>query len=234
MFVIDNSADCIYSALLDINYARSLEGVGPMILPVDYASLPPSEQLFVIFNLERTARGLPALTELDASADNDALGAALGSTDPGSTGTPSFSAGPSIAAFGIGNALQADWEWMYTDGCYPYVGNAGCTSTSPNDPAGWGHRAIILGNYGSASAAAGAAEATATSGPYPGMLTWTAVFGQSTVAVPNAATAFLNASVSYPSSAPPYLVRLNPSRRWRRLDHNDPGRLSAPAPRLSI
>ena len=34
----------------------------------------------------------------------------------------------------MGNALQADWEWMYTDGCYPYVGNAGCTSESPDDP----------------------------------------------------------------------------------------------------
>src|SRR5580658_924439 len=43
LFVIDNSADCIYSALLNINYARSLEGVGPMILPGDYTSLAPSE-----------------------------------------------------------------------------------------------------------------------------------------------------------------------------------------------
>jgi hypothetical protein len=210
LFAIDLTDDCIFSALLNINYARSLEGVGPMILPDDYAGLAPSEQLFVIFNLERTSRGLPALVELDASADNDALGGALGSTDPGSLGSSTFQAGPSIAAFGVGNALQADWEWMYTDGCYPYVGNAGCTSTSPNDPAGWGHRAAILGNYGS-SPAAGAAEATATSGAYPGLLTWTAEFGESLAAVPNSDTAFLNSSVTYPGSAPPHLVRLSPS-----------------------
>jgi hypothetical protein len=211
LYAIDDTPDCIYSSLLNINYARSLEGLGPMILPDDYTSLAPAQQLFVIFNLERTSRGLPALTELDASADNDALAGALASTDPASSGSSSFQAGPSIAAFEVGNALQADWEWMYTDGCYPYRGNAGCTSTSPNDPAGWSHRDDILGNYGSASAAAGAAEATATSGPYPGMLTWTAEFGQAVGSVPNGATAFLNSSVTYPSSAPPHLVRLSPS-----------------------
>src|SRR5580658_6506676 len=81
-FALDNTPGCIYSALLNINYGRSLEGVGPMILPTDYPDLPPAEQLFVVFNLERTARGLPALVELDASADNDALAGSLASTDP--------------------------------------------------------------------------------------------------------------------------------------------------------
>jgi IPT/TIG domain len=210
LYAIDNSPDCIYSSLLNINYARSLEGVGPMVLPSNYVDLPPAQQLFVIFNLERTSRGLPAFVELDASADADALNGALGSTDPAAPGSSTFQAGPSIAAFGIGNALQADWEWMYTDGCYPYVGNAGCTSTSPTDPAGWNHRDAILGNYGGAPVA-GAAEATATSGPYPGSLTWTAEFGEPLADIPNGATAFLNSSVSYPSGAPPHLVRLDPS-----------------------
>jgi hypothetical protein len=209
-FAVDNTPDCIYSALLNINYARSLEGVGPMILPTDFTVLPPAQQLFVIFNLERTDRGLPALTELDSSADTDATIGALGSTDPPIQGSVSFGAGPAIAAFGIGTALEADWEWMYTDGCYPFVGNADCTSDSPNDPGGWGHRDAILGNYGS-SAAAGAAEATATSGSFPGMLTWAAEFGESLEPVPNSATAFLDSSVSYPSSAPPHVVDVNPS-----------------------
>jgi IPT/TIG domain len=210
LYALDDTPDCIYSSLLNINYARSLEGVGPMVLPSNYVDLPPAEQLFVVFNLERTGRGLPAFVELDASADNDALIGALGSTDPAAPGSSTFQAGPSIAAFGIGNALQADWEWMYTDGCYPYVGNAGCTSTSPTDPAGWNHRDAILGNYGAAPVA-GAAEATATSGSYPGALTWTAEFGEPLVGIPNGATAFLNSSVSYPSGASPYLVRLNPA-----------------------
>jgi hypothetical protein len=208
---LDNTSDCIYSALLNINYARSLEGVGPMILPGNYTSMPPSEQLFVVFNLERTGRGLPPLSELDASADSDALIGALESTDPPIENSSTFHAGPGIAAFGVGSALQADWEWMYTDGCYPYVGNAGCTSTSPNDPAGWDHRDAILGNYGSATAAAGAAEATATSGAHPGLIAWTAEFGEAIGSVPNAATAFLNASVAYPSTAGPYIVDLIPS-----------------------
>jgi hypothetical protein len=211
LYAVDNTDNCIFSALLNINYARSLEGVGPMILPGDYASLVPSEQLFVIFNLERTGRGLPPLTELDASADNDASIGASESTDPLPQGSSSFQAGASIAAFEVGNALQADWEWMYTDGCFPYVGDADCTSISPNDPGGWGHRDAILGNYGIDSPAAGAAEATASSGPYAGMLTWTAELGQSLWPVPNAATSFLNSSVFYPSSAPPHIVGLDPS-----------------------
>ena len=208
-FAIDNTPNCIYSALLNINYARSLEGLGPMILPTDFPALPPAQQLFVIFNLERTSRGLPALVELDASADNNAMIGALGSADPPIQGSPGFQSGPSIAAFGIGSPLEADWEWMYTDGCYPYVGNADCGTVSPNDPGGWGHRNAILGNYG--APAAGAAEATATSGPFPGMITWAAEFGTSLGPVPNAQTAFLDTSVSYPSSAPPHLVSVNPS-----------------------
>ncbi|HEY7947215.1 MAG TPA: IPT/TIG domain-containing protein [Acidimicrobiales bacterium] len=208
-FAIDNTPNCIYSALLNINYARSLEGVGPMVLPISYASMPPAEQLLVIFNLERTSRGLPAFAELDATADNDALIGAQGSTDPPNQGSWSFQAGPSIAAFGIGTALEADWEWMYTDGCYPYVGNANCSSISPNDPGGWGHRDAILGNYG--PPAVGTAEATASSGSFPGMLTWTAELGSSLAAVPNADTAFLDSSVAYPSSAPPHIVAVNPS-----------------------
>jgi hypothetical protein len=209
-FALDDTPGCLYSALVNINYGRSLEGVGPMILPADYPSLPPSEQLFVVFNLERTGRGLPAFSELDAGADNDALLGALGSSDPPIESSSNFQAGPGVAAFGIGNALVADWEWMYTDGCYPYRGSADCTSISPTDPGGWMHRNAILGNYGS-EPAAGAAEATATSGSYPGLLTWTAEFGEAEGGVPNGDTVFLNSSVSYPSSAAPWIVRVNPS-----------------------
>ncbi|HXQ62362.1 MAG TPA: IPT/TIG domain-containing protein [Acidimicrobiales bacterium] len=210
LFALDNTPDCIYSALLNINYARSLEGVGPMILPSDYASMAPSEQLFVLFNLERTSRGLPPLLELDASADADAAIGARGSNDPPLQGSSTFQPGAGIAAFEVGNALQADWEWMYTDGCYPYRGSGTCTSVSPTDPGGWIHRNDILGNYGSLPAA-GAAEATATSGRYPGVPAWTAELGSSQAAVPNPDTAFLNSSVTYRSSAAPWVVRLDPS-----------------------
>ena len=36
--VDDTSAGCIDSVLHNINYARSLEGLGPMVLPSGYAS----------------------------------------------------------------------------------------------------------------------------------------------------------------------------------------------------
>jgi hypothetical protein len=210
LFAVDDTTGCIYSTLLDIDYARSLEGVGPLVLPTNYLSLTPAEQLFVVFNLERTARGLPALVELDAGADGDALTGALGSADPPIAGSASFQPAGSIAAFEVGNALQADWEWMYTDGCYPYEGSADCAGVAPGAAGGWGHRNLILGDYGAAPVA-GAAEATATSGSFPGVPIWTAEFGAAPGGAPNGDAAFLNSSVSYPSTAAPYVVDVSPS-----------------------
>jgi hypothetical protein len=207
---VDDSPGCIYSLLVNIDYARSLEGVGPMILPTNYATLAPPQQLLAVFNLERTSRGLPPFLELDDGADANATVGALASEDPPFLYAGNFQGYDSIAAFGITNALYADWEWMYTDGCYPYEGSGDCTSISPTDPGGWGHRDAILGSYGASVASAGAAEAVATSGQYPGLMTWTAQLGDYVGAIPNSATDFLNSSITYPSSAAPYLLDVNP------------------------
>ena len=182
---LDDTAECIYSALLNINYARSLEGVGPMILPSDYAGLAPAQQLFVVFNLERTGRGLPALTELDASADNDALSGALGSTDPAALGSSTFQAGAEHrrvrtrqrAAGRLGvdvhrRVLPLSWATPTAPRHRPTTRRVGITATP------------FLATT-DRPPAAGAAEARATSGPYPGLLTWTAEFGESVGAVPN-------------------------------------------------
>jgi hypothetical protein len=78
----DVSAACIDSALYDINYARSLEGVGPMSLPTNYAELTIPQQFLAVVNLERTARGLSPEYGLGSAMDQQAQQGAGAGTDP--------------------------------------------------------------------------------------------------------------------------------------------------------
>ena len=55
---IDNSAACTRALLAEVNYGLSGEGVSPISLPSNWASLTVAEQTFVIVDLERVARGL--------------------------------------------------------------------------------------------------------------------------------------------------------------------------------
>ena len=56
--VDDTSAGCTDSILHNINYARSLEGLGPLVLPSDYASDPVAVQQLILTDEERGDRGL--------------------------------------------------------------------------------------------------------------------------------------------------------------------------------
>ena len=66
--VDDTSAGCIDSVLHNINFARSLEGLGPMVLPSGYASDSVPMQQLIITDEERGDRGLPQFTGLDPSS----------------------------------------------------------------------------------------------------------------------------------------------------------------------
>ena len=131
-----NTAACNSAALAGIDAARAQEGLGPMALPPNFASMSVQSQLLTVTNLERTDRGLPALGEnsqLDALAD---AGAQAG-TDP--SGPPGFSWGSNIA-WGYATPLAADFAWMYDDG--PGGTNIDCKQAS--DAGCWGHRDNIL------------------------------------------------------------------------------------------
>ena len=64
--VDDTSAGCIDSVLHNINYARSLEGLGPLVLPRNYASESVPVQQLIITDEERGDRGLSQFSGLDA------------------------------------------------------------------------------------------------------------------------------------------------------------------------
>ena len=68
--------------LHNINYARSLEGLGPLVLPSNYASEPVAVQQLIITDEERGDRGLSEFSGLDASLNTAAMAAAVGNTDP--------------------------------------------------------------------------------------------------------------------------------------------------------
>ena len=190
---VDDSTACTNSVLYDVDYARHLEGVGPMVLPRGYGAMPVDEQMEVVTNLERVGRGLPPMAGLDPALDADALRGALTHTDP--VATRSVGASASIWAGGYASALGADYAWMYGDG----LGGANGSCTPGNRSGCWAHRAILLTSY--AHPVMGAAVANT------GSLSWAAIFTPGPASAP----------VRYPWSAippgptNPQIVAINPA-----------------------
>ncbi len=141
---LDSSAPCTAATVAAIDRARAAEHVGTIRLPRDWDSLTVAEQLFVISDLERVARGVPPVAGLVPALDAAAAAGAKANADP----TYPLSAdepGPetSIWAGGEYSALIADYVWMYQDGWGPGNGNEDCTG--PHAGGCWGHRDAVLG-----------------------------------------------------------------------------------------
>jgi hypothetical protein len=124
--------------IFGINACRAEENVGPLKLPGNWDSLSAVQQGFVLINLERVNRGLPAIVGLSGSLNT------LASAGAGSESDPSFPAGGFIGGgaiwAGAPSVLAADYLWMYIDG--PGGSNLDCTSSGSSGC--WGHRDIIL------------------------------------------------------------------------------------------
>ena len=140
------SQACYDAVLVAINNARAAEGVGPMVLPANFASLTTSEQTFVVSNLERVDRGLTPAAGMVDSLNSLSASAAGNDADPMLT---SWTVGPfdanrwgSIWAGDL-NALAADYDWMYDDGWGP-TGSFNIDCRSATDAGCWGHRHNIL------------------------------------------------------------------------------------------
>ena len=144
----DNSHACTNYVLAAINSARTVEHVAPMVLPDNWYSLSVTEQMYVVINLERTARGLPPYLGLTRNLDASAQAGAIKNVDPWFVNGMAYSRFTSILADASPSPLAADYVWMYNDG---WGGSAAATSnvdcTSAQSPRCWGHRSNILGGY---------------------------------------------------------------------------------------
>jgi hypothetical protein len=148
-----NGAACTNYILSAINNARAVEGIRPMVLPSNWYGLTTQQQLFVVTDLERSARGLPAYLGINAALSANAQRAAAAYTDPSiAAGFPiandaQGSPGMGGAWSGGFNLLAADYIWMYADG---WGGSASTTSnivcTSARAPGCWAHRGELLGS----------------------------------------------------------------------------------------
>ncbi|PSR20196.1 MAG: hypothetical protein C7B45_16045 [Sulfobacillus acidophilus] len=169
------SSACTAATVSALDQARRDEGIGPLYLPRTWSKLTPAEQLFVIVNLERTARGEVPITGLTAGLDNVAAAGARSQQDP-LVGMP---AAPVVSVWArTPGPLASDYDWMYDDG-FGGVGrtlNVDCTSAMA--PGCWEHRANILAEWrtrllagipGTWYLAAGAAQVTVSVGlPFSG------------------------------------------------------------------
>ena len=157
--VDDTSEGCIDSILHNINYARSLEGLGPMILPSGYVTDSVPVQQLVIADEERGDRGLSQFAGLDPGLNAAALTGAQDDADPTApAGSQDTGWGSNFAQ--DSTPLGADYAWMYNDG----YGGTNLDCTAPTDHACWGHRDNILGPWtstGSTTAQMGDADTNA-------------------------------------------------------------------------
>ncbi len=140
--VDDTSTGCIDSVLHNINYARTLEGLGPMVLPSGYAGDTVPVQQLIIADEERGDRGLSQFSGLDPALNTVALTGAEGDADPIPPSGYLDNGGGSNFALDS-TPLGADFAWMYNDG----YGGTNLACTSPGDTGCWGHRDNILGPW---------------------------------------------------------------------------------------
>ena len=138
----DDSQVCLSAVLQAIANARRHEGLPDMVLPTDWAQLSAAQQLYTATNLERTVRGLPALTGMANALDQVSQSAAAANADPSPPGDFRWTSWGGNWAGAVGNPLEAIYFWMYDDGLGSY--NIDCT---PSNSSGcWGHRNNVLLN----------------------------------------------------------------------------------------
>jgi hypothetical protein len=136
----DDTGMCVNATVQAIDNARGSEGVGAIVLPSNWYSLSPEQQLFVAVNLERTARGIPALSAMATALDQSSEQAAAQGQDPSPpSGFPAYHWGGNWAG-GAGNPLEELYFWMYYDG--PNSNNVDCQSAG--QPGCWIHRHNVL------------------------------------------------------------------------------------------
>ena len=147
--VFDNSDACNQDVVQATNNARtileSLPALSLSLTPYEAMTLP--EQLFVIANVERVARGIPPIAGLTTQLDTLAQAGANIYDDPsfpaGLTGGAVLVSGGANWAGGWVNPLGANYVWMYDDGGSPLGGIATTSSAAMRLPAFVAHGGFL-------------------------------------------------------------------------------------------
>ncbi len=148
-----NLPSCINAWAAQLNQAHADEGIAPLQLPGNFASLSPAEEIFILVNLERVDRGLPPYIGLTQSLDAFAQTGADQGTDPrffssSYQGGGSVWSGSGSSPIGEGGVLMSIFGWMYDDGWGGSQANTpNFDCTSPTAQRCWGHRDALLGMY---------------------------------------------------------------------------------------
>jgi hypothetical protein len=138
---IDDSSACSQAELAEINYGLATEGLAPISLPSNWGALTVGEQIFVIVDLERVARGLQPFQGLSFIWAADAQTGAEDNVDPPVPSGYPWVAGIWAGGGGVYSPLEADYIWMYDDG----LGGPNIDCQSAGASGCWLHRDSILG-----------------------------------------------------------------------------------------
>ncbi len=151
---------CENAVVAALDAARADLGLGPYLLPADFDTLPATEQIFILANLDRQAYALPVIGGLSATLNTAASAGVAADSDPDPV--PYLPAGLALEGWdsnwggGFVNAPDAYYEWMYDDG----VGSPNLDCTAAGDPGCWGHRDDVLSFSSAGSLLMGAAQGT--------------------------------------------------------------------------
>jgi len=143
-----SSTTCVSDEIAATNRAQSAEGLGPITLPSNFATLSVPDQLLVMVDIERVSRGEVPVLGVSAQLNALAQRGAAAREDPSLPSTSYFpnATGAYVANWaGALSALDANYDWMYTDG---WAGRAtdNYDCTSAHAAGCWGHRDNILVN----------------------------------------------------------------------------------------
>jgi hypothetical protein len=139
---------CINAAVYYLDKARKRSGLPPYALPADFPSLKPTQQLFILVNLDRVQYGLPPIPGMTAALNHDALTSGVWVADDphprSTTGLTMWWPGWAGAFY---NAPMAYEAWVWDDGLGS--NNPRCTPTDHSRC--WGHRHSVLWKFGGGS-----------------------------------------------------------------------------------
>lgn len=148
----DYTPACLESSLAMLNAGRRSEQLGPLMLPDNWEQLTVPEQLFMLSELERTARGLPADSGLAADWNAAAQSGADSGHDPTSAGSGAHGF-QAVWAGGEPNPIVVVSDWVYADGVFPDGSSENLDCSAHHGAGCWSHRDVLL--HDSAAAACG-------------------------------------------------------------------------------